>query len=258
MGSSSKYGIRFRMAILRFSIFYIVILLTLGCNKDDGNACFTSVGDMTIQERSFSQAFSSIRMLDNATVTLRQGPEYSAVVRGGSNLIDSYKTTVEGSTLVLENETNCDWIRDQSTPFEVLVTMPEIDSVEFNGYGDLYTEGLFEVNNFKLTTSSSVGDIHLNMNGDDIYLILATGAANIWMEGTLDYIYVYSTSYSILDLEKLDAQNGYFINGGTGDFKVNVHDYLKVKLDLTGDIYYTNEPEVYIESQMGSGQLIHY
>lgn len=239
-------------------MFFIAALIILGCNKENGSGCFTSVGDMVIQERNFTEPFTSIRMLDNATVTIKQGAEYSAVVRGGSNLIESYKTTVEGSTLVLENKTVCDWLRDQSTTFEVLVTMPVLDSIEVNGYGDLSTEGVFEVDVFKLITSSSVGDVHLNMTGEQIYLILSTGAVNIWLDGSLEYLYAYSISYSIIDAENLQATRAYLVNGGTGDFKVNTSDYLKVRLDLTGNIYYTNDPEVFIESQIGSGQLIHY
>lgn len=257
MGKSPKFRIRNRMAILRYSIFIVAILIS-GCNKDNGSGCFTSVGDMTIEERTFEAPFTSIRMMDNATVTIKQGAEYSAVVRGGSNLIESYKTTVVGSTLVLENKTVCDWLRDQSTTFEVLVTMPQIDSVEFNGFGDLYTEGNIAIDTFKLTTESGVGDVHLNMTGEQLYLILPTGAVNIWMEGNIQHIYTYSTSYSIIDLENLIASAGFFVNGGTGDFKVNTSEYLKVKLELTGDIYYTNDPETNIETQTGSGQLIHY
>jgi hypothetical protein len=40
--------------------------------------------------------------------------------------------------------------------------------------------------------------------------------------------------------------------------RVNTTNYIKVKLDLTGDIYYTNNPEIYLESQRGSGKMIHY
>jgi hypothetical protein len=246
------------MAILKYILIFFIAILTLGCSKGDGSACFTSAGDIVTDERVFDAQFTSIILEDNATLTIKQDSVYSVYVTGGNKLIESYITQVEGNALVISNNTNCDFIRDLSTPYEVTVTMPELDSILFNGYGNIYSDGIFEVDTFRLVTTNGVGNIFLNMNGTRIELVQQTGAGNVSMTGTVDYTYVYSTSYAIVDLKDLHSTNGFYVNGGTGDFTINTTDYIKVKLELSGDIYYTNDPEIFIETYTGSGQLIHY
>lgn len=246
------------MAILKYILIFFIAILTLGCSKGDGSDCFTSVGDIITDERVFDTQFTSIILEDNATLTIKQDSVYSAYVTGGNKLIESYITQVEGNALVISNNTNCDFIRDLNTPYEVTVTMPELDSILFNGYGNIYSDGIFEVDTFRLVTTNGVGNIFLNMNGTRIELVQQTGAGNVSMTGTVDYTYVYSTSYAIVDLKDLHSTNGFYVNGGTGDFTINTTDYIKVKLELSGDIYYTNDPEIFIETYTGSGQLIHY
>lgn len=246
------------MAILRYILVLFLSLLFVSCNKDNGRGCFTSVGDIITDKRVFDTPFNSIQLFDNATLTIKQDSVYSAYVTGGNNLIESYSTVVEGNMLVITNNTNCDFLRDLDTPFDVTVTMPILDSILFNGYGDIYTDGIFEVDTFRLVTTNGVGNIYLDMNGTRIELVQQTGAGNVTMSGTVDYTYVYSTSYAIVDLKNLNSTEGFYVNGGTGDFTINTSDYIKIKIELSGDIYYTNDPEIYIETYTGSGQLIHY
>lgn len=246
------------MEILRTVIAILIITSFTSCNKDNGSGCFTSVGDIVYEERNFDSPFNSLSIYDNATVTIKQGPVYKAVVRGGSNLIESYKTSVENNILVIENKTICNWARDLDTPFEVYITMPELDSILLYGYGDLYSDGLFLVNKFTLDVSDAVGDVELEMEGDTINLIQRTGATNLSIKGNFNYTYVYCTSYSIIDLSELESNRGFYVNAGTGNMWINTLDYIKIKLELTGNIYYTNDPEIYIETHTGSGQLIPY
>lgn len=229
-----------------------------GCNKDNGSACLTKPGDIVSEERLIESPFNTLDIRDNATVTIKEGPEYKVVVKGGSNLIDSYTTTVEGYKLVIENKTACQWIRDQDTPYEVSITMPEIDSILFSGYGNIYSDGVLEVDTFKIETKDGVGNIELAFSGNALYLIQHTGASNVKLTGTFDYVFAYSASYSIIDLQDLISYSGLYKNGGTGDFTINTSDYIRVELNLTGNIYYTNDPEIFISSHIGSGQLIHY
>lgn len=246
------------MEILKKIGLLFITSLLFACSKDDGSACFTSVGNIVTDERVFDLPFNCIELNDNATLTIKQDSIFSAKVSGGNNLIESYTTTIVGNSLVIENKTNCNFLRDLDTPFNVTVSMPDIDSILFNGYGNIYTEGMFMVDTFKLVTTNGVGNIFLNMTGDKVELIQQTGAGNVTMKGSADYTYVYSTSYAIVDLEEFECLNGFYVNGGTGDFRINTSEYIKVKLELSGNIYYTNEPYIYIETATGSGQLIHY
>ena len=258
MGQGSKCRIRNRMALLRTISIIFIITLCYSCNKDNGSGCVTRVGDIVTEERSFTEAFNTLDIRDNARVIIKEGPEYKAIVRGGANLMESYTTTVEGYKLVIENKTVCQWLRDQNTPFEVYITMPQIDSILFSGYGDISSDGVLEVDTFLFDSKNAVGNVDITFSGNYLKLIQHTGATNIHFTGSFDYAYVYSTSYSIIDLSKLSLNDAFLTNEGTGDFKVSCADYMKVKIDLTGNIYYDQDPEIFVESHLGSGQLIHY
>lgn len=246
------------MALLRIISLLFIAFLLHSCNKDNASGCITKVGDIIIEERSFSQAFNTLDIRDNAKVTIKEGPEYKAIVRGGANLMESYTTTVEGYKLVIENKAVCQWLRDQNTPYEVYITMPQIDSILYSGYGDISSDGILEVDTFLFDTKNAVGNVDMEFSGDYLELIQHTGATNIHFKGSFDYVYTYSSSYSIINLSELSVIEAFFVNKGTGDFKVSCSDYMKVKIDLTGNIYYDQDPEILVESHLGSGQLIHY
>lgn len=246
------------MALLKnISIIFLLSLL-YSCNKDNGSGCVTRIGDIITEERNFSESFNTLDIRDNAKVTIKEGPEYKAMVRGGSNLMESYSTTVEANKLVIENKAICQWLRDQNTPFEVYITMPQIDTILYSGYGDISSDGLLEVDTFLFDTKNGVGNVDMEISGNSLQLIQHTGATNIHFKGNFDYVYTYSTSYSIIDLSELSVSSAFFVNKGTGDFKVSCSDYMKVQIDLTGNIYYDQDPEIFIESHLGSGQLIPY
>lgn len=259
MGESQKFRTRIRMEILmRYKYLSLVLILFLGCSKDNGSNCFTRQGNIVSIERILVGNVTTLDIRDDAVVTIKQGSELKAIVRGGENLLDSYKTTVEGDRLIIENLTTCGWTRDLSTPFEVTLTIPSIKSIYYTGYGGFYTDGPFNVDTLLIDIQQGVGEYDLELYGNKLELIHHTGAANVYLKGSFDFVYIYSTSQSIFDMSDLIVTNGFYVNGGTGNMTINTSDYIKVKLDLTGNIFYSNDPEIYIESHTGSGELIHY
>lgn len=260
MGQSPKCRVRNRMAVLnRYSIYLILFVIVSSCNKDRGSGCFTREGDEVIVERQLGGNFKTLEIYDNAVVTIKQGSEYKAIVKGGEKLIDSYKTTVENGHLIIENRTICNWTRDLSTAFEVTVIMPEIDSILYFGFGEINTYGQILVDSLYIESRNGYGYINMDVDGQNMELIIHYGGGvNIEMRGSMDKVLNYTTAHSIINMSQLEATRGWYICRGTGDITINTSEYIKVELDLTGNIYYTKDPEVYIKSQTGSGKLIHY
>lgn len=260
MGHGPKYRVRNWMAVLnRYSIYLILFVIVSSCNKDRGSGCFTREGDEVIVERELVGDFKTLEIYDDAVVTIKQGNEYKAIVKGGEKLIDSYKTTVENGRLVIENRTICYWTRDLSTAFEVTIIMPEIDSILYFGIGGIYTDGQILVDSLYIESRNGYGFMNMDVDGQNMKLILHYGGGvNIEMRGSMDKVFNYSTTQSIINMSQLEATRGWYVCDGTGDIIINTSEYIKVELDLSGNIYYTKDPEVYIKSQTGSGELIHY
>jgi len=247
------------MAILsRHKYLFLLLILFLGCSKDNGSGCFTRQGNIITIERILVGNVNTLEIHDNAVVTIKQGPAFKALLRGGENLLDSYKTRVEGERLIIENLTSCDWTRDLSTPFEVTLIIPSLRSIYYVGHGGLYSDGPFNADTLLIDVKQGVGEYDLELYGDKLELVHHTGATNAIVKGSFDYVYAYSTSQSIFDMSELTVNSGFYANGGTGNMSINTSDYIKIQLNLTGNIFYTQDPEIYIESHIGSGQLIHY
>ncbi len=247
------------MAFLnKYSLIILSVFLLQSCSKDKSGACLTREGDIIIIERVLEGNFKILEIYDDAIVTIKQGLESKAIVRGGEKLIDSYITRVDGDRLIIENNTKCKWTRDLSTPFEVTIIMPEIEKIYNYGYGGIKSDGDLQVQDLYIETVDGLGFIDLDVYGNNLDLIQHTGAVNVTLRGSFDYVFTYSSSHSIIDMSQLAVRDGYYQNVGTGDFRINTTDILKVQLDFTGDIYYTNDPEIEIKSQIGSGILIHY
>jgi hypothetical protein len=247
------------MAFLKKVTYFVFLLfILLGCSKDKGSNCFTRQGNIVSVERILEGNVTILDVRDNVKLTIKQGPEFKAIVRGGENLLDSYITKVEGNKLIFENLTSCKWTRDLSTPFEVILTIPEIKEIYYTGFGGIYSEGPFNCDTLLIDTKQGVGNFDLELNGKKLDLVNHTGSMQVKIKGSYDYVYCYAASQSIIDMSKLVVKKGFYASLGTGDVTINTSDYIKVILDLTGSIYYTNNPEIYIESQKGSGELIHY
>lgn len=259
MGASKKLRIRIRMEVLtKHKYLFLLLILFTGCSKDGDSGCFTRQGNIVTVERILEGNVNTLEIRDNAVVILKQGLEFKALVRGGENLLESYKTRVEGDRLIIENLTSCDWTRDLSTPFEVILTIPSLKSIYYIGRGGFYSDGPFNADTLLIDCKQGVGEYDLELYGDKLELIHHTGATNAKVKGSFDYVYTYSTSQSIFDMSELIVSEGFYANGGTGNMTINTSDYIKIQLNLTGNIFYTQDPEIYIETHIGSGQLIHY
>jgi hypothetical protein len=244
------------MEILNKYYFIFLVLTLSACSKGD-SGCFTREGDIVTESREVTSPFTSIAIYDNAELTLIQGPVAKIEVTGGEKLISSYITEIDGGQLLIENSTVCKWTRDLSTPFKVSVTVPSLDSILFRGYGNINGIGTFQIDSLTIDVKNAYGDLNLELEGERLNLIYHTGATNSVFKGNVNYVYAFSRSQAIIDMSELHVVDAFYVCSGMGDFKVNTTDYMKVKLDYTGNIYYDNDPEIYIESHLGSGQLIH-
>ena len=247
------------MEILKKITFILLSCsLLFACKKDDASGCFTREGDIITEERLFDASFNTIELYHDAKVFVQQGNESKAVVKGGNKLIGSYKTRVEGHKLIIENLTTCKWTRNLQTPFEVYITMPEFDTLYYLGYGEFHLQNDFQTDTVWVETTDGLGDIYLHSSGKRLNLIQHSGAANLHVKGSYDFVYAYSRSMSIIDMKETVVPEAFYANFGVGDYHVAASEYFKAILDQSGNIYYTGDPEIYVESQLGSGQLIEY
>ena len=65
-----------------------VLILLVGCNRENIDDCFTNSGKVVTESRS-AVYFERVSLYDNINLVLQQGTEFSIKVEGGENLLSA-------------------------------------------------------------------------------------------------------------------------------------------------------------------------
>lgn len=208
----------------------ISILMLTSCSKDR----LTANGDRITDIRTLNE-FTSLHISGANPVHVTYGNEYKVVLKGSSNLIPYFKTTLDGKRLNLSyKDANV-----RHDDIEIFVTMPLIKGASLSGSGSLDIDGSFAaVDEFDLAISGS-GDISVNQ-------LLTVSHIDIDISGSGKVFF-----------QKALAKEADIEISGSGDVHLQVADYLKARISGSGEIYYKGNPQLDTKIT-GSGKLIKF
>jgi len=98
------------------------------------------------------------------------------------------------------------------------------------------------LNSLKIDGASTI-----NINGfrENKFKLIVDGASTvIFNNGEFNNFFINSNGSYTIDLLKSRIKNAYIDANGSGDIKLNVSNYLKVKLDGTVDVKYHGHPKI--------------
>lgn len=238
-----------------FCAILLASVLLVGCEKENKGDCFKSTGSITTETRTL-EPFVRLEVEDNVNVYIHFGPDHSADIEAGSNLISSIETEVKDQTLYIRNTNKCNWVRKYNVPVNVTLHCSQIDFLVARGYGTIETLDTIQQTEFYAEQWLASGVLKLLLNTDRAYLKSHTGPADYTCHGKSNYLYAYNSSSGMLHLEGVFAENAFVWNTGNGNIYVNVSDSLEVQLDDIGDVHYTGNPTYLDVTQTGTGTAI--
>lgn len=212
-----------------FSMLCSIVLFS-ACERDR----LTANGDMMTENRIPGE-FTSVHTSGANRVKISYGNECKIVLKGSSNLIPYFKTTVINKQLNLSYK-NANVRYDD---LEIFVTLPVLKGASLSGSGNVDMTGDFpSTDELRLAISGS-GDISLS---DRL---------------TVEHLYAGISGSGKMFLQKASAREADIDISGSGDVHLQVHDKLKARISGSGDIYYKGDPQ--LDSRIsGSGKLIRY
>jgi len=222
-------------------------------DDDDGrgnfefNRCEEGEGG-TITEELFLDNFTGIKLTTDAQVYLSQGDELEVLVKGQENIIDELETSVRNDVWEIEFD---DCIED-SDVLRIYITAPNFDYIANRGSGKIRSEDILKADILDIDNNGS-GAIILSVEADQING-RNSGSGTVELEGvaaTFDYEIDGSGDVNAFDLLVRDAQ---LKIDGSGDFQVQVSDFLGVDIDGSGDVYYKGDPDMNVKTS-GSGKV---
>jgi len=171
----------------------------------------------TVTENRTAVAFDAVEIRGAADTTITVGPEYSITVRAGSDTIDDVRTSVQGSTLVIDED-------DVATArrVEIAIETPSLTSVQILGAGSIDVTGI----------------------DSDKFAIVIAGAGDVTAQGSTRSLVAIVAGTGEIKATELLAADANVRLAGVGAIRVAASSTLEAELSGVGEIHYVGDPSV--------------
>ncbi len=136
-------------------LLMVLVLLFASCGLSED--CIKSSGTRQTKDVEVS-AFENIYVYPGIALVVTQGDEYQVMVEAGDNFIDQISVELDGNSLLLKDQTNCNWVRDygQTT---VYVTAPNIVEIYSNTNQTIRSNGVLTYPMLRLYSMDFFGGV---------------------------------------------------------------------------------------------------
>ncbi len=197
---------------------------------------------------------TSVNLQGSMDVEISYGPVQEVVAEGQLNIIDELETSVVNGTWYVSLGTGC------FTDFDlkIFIRLPRIEKTVVSGSGNITLIDVAGADAFSAESRGSGRTVITAVDGSQEINVNISGSGDIEMEGLCP------------ELEKLNVTisgSGSFLgypaltpectvkSSGSGACKVNVSDWLNVRISGSGNVYYQGNPDIDVDDN-GSGKLI--
>lgn len=206
-------------------LLFAVVSSIVGCSKDEvigsGN---------TISEFRYVDVFNELSSEGTFNVTITKGDEQTVEIIADHNVMHKVRTDVINGKLRLHLADG----NYKNVHLEAVITVPNLKEIENSGAGDMYIYNNLDVQTFKVINS---------------------GSANIYLEGSCDYLNIRNEGAGRILAYEMPAGNCNVNIEGSGDVEVSCETNLDVHIEGSARVYYRGNPSINTDIS-GSGQVI--
>ncbi|MDH3698865.1 MAG: DUF2807 domain-containing protein [Flavobacteriaceae bacterium] len=230
------------MKIHRY-IILVLALLVFSCDNDvnidfpdrpnfppNGTNCLRGEGAVVMQSRTIADPFTEIKSSIFADILVTQGAQEDIILEGQQNILDQINTEVINGELHIELDRCISIVQ----AVKVHITIPDIESLELEGVGDVVAQ-----NDFDLT------DLRIRL----------TGTGNFRLQGVATFLDIDMTGVGDVRAFDLISDICEVQITGVGNVEVTVNDELDVSISGVGDVYYRGNPMI-TSNVTGTGAVI--
>lgn len=234
------------------------MLITVSCEGDLFHECLSGRGNPVTVKRGL-YPFGNIAVNDNINLTIEQSDEFSMTITDGEKLIPMISGLIINNTLEIRNESPCRLLKDPWKPVDVLVTLPELDSLFVRTQGSIRINGTLTQENLYVMAYETAADVQLHLNTNYFRLENLKGTADIYLSGYSDTVFIYTIAAGRTDALGIESEVLAVNTASMNDTYVNAgRKLLDVKIDNIGNVFYRNNPEQINFYSTGKGKLLWY
>ncbi len=233
------------------AIFYFLaiplLFLSISCTERNS---FSS-GD-EIKEKKALTGVTRLKLDGVFNLTLTQSDDESIEVEGPSVLIDKLIIDQEGDLLVLKME-KIDGFNFNKGDFKIRISLKDLKELNYEGVGNLKTNGLFKVGDLKLL-GNGVGNLELELEAKEIDADFDM-VGNITLTGNAYRAIFENNGVGKLDASQLIVENMEVKSSGIGKVVVHCKGDLSLVVDGIGKVSYSGNPRIIKKEVSGIGKV---
>jgi hypothetical protein len=210
---------------------------------------FTPKGNGNIVEEEHEVGlFNEIKVNGNFFIHLKQGKEFSVVVRTDENLLDKIEVKTKGDMLVVKSGNAMRPSREN----HLYITVPELTVLKLNGANTLKSSGIIRAESLSIELN---GASNMTMEAEiDQLNVQINGAGEAYFMGIANELILQvngAGEFNGLEMKSIKADVQ--INGA-GECDLSVENLLIASINGVGELNYLGDPELQ-SSVKGAGSI---
>lgn len=236
--------------MINMKIVLAIVITVMSASCEFNFRSVNASGNLMTEERKV-EGFTAVDAAGPMDVDIKQSNSYKVTVEADDNLMRYIVVRKEGRKLLVKLEDNVH-IRN-SSGIKVHVEMPELQSVDLTGSGNVRTMGRIVSDNKMDIDLAGSGNISMEVKSPEVSASVA-GSGKTDLAGETRKFDVSIAGSGDVNAKELKSEEAEISIGGSGNVKVFASMKLDVNIAGSGDIVYYGNPEI-SRSIIGSGGL---
>jgi hypothetical protein len=236
---------------MKFNSAIFSLLVVLALSSCTANYSSKESDNRVTDERDLDHV-TQLNVSGIFNLYLSQGDKPSLRIEGDEDMIRKLKVIQNGETLELEfDEIDNNFFGD-SRP-DVYLTLSDLEVMEFDGVGNIRSEGPFKVGEIRLL-GNGVGNISLQFEAQKIDAEFNL-MGNMTLKGAAEVINLSNEGIGNIEASELIAQDMTLTSSGIGKVAVHCTRDLSITVNGIGAVSYIGNPNVIKEEINGIGKV---
>ncbi len=220
-----------------------LIVVSLACSLPElpsiSQVSLTGSGNVVTQEEAISD-FDKVDISHSFVVDIKQGENFSVIIRVDDNLVEQLQVEKFGSTLKIGLKTGISIVSNAT--LEAEITMPELTGLDLSGASSATISGFKSTKNLTVDLSGASalrGDIEAGDTSFDL-----SGSSNANLTGSGGNLTLDASGSSDVDLSDFPVADAEIDASGASTVTVNASGRLDVEASGASNVYYLGDPSM--------------
>lgn len=239
------------------TVLLLIVLFVTGCGLSED--CVKKSGEVATKQVG-TAPFTKISVFPGIALVVKQGDEYAITVKSGANIIDDVDVSVTDGTLVLKDNSGCNFVRSygQTTVF---VTAPNLEEIYSNTNQDISSDGVLTYPILRLYSMDyfggvGTGDFHIEVNNSQL-VVQSNHVAAFYVTGQCEQLLLnFYNGIGRFEGANFLATEIKVFHRGSNDMIIHPVATLTGDIYSTGNIICKSQPTTVSVVEHYSGHLI--